>query len=396
MTAGEYIFKTRKIKIMIRKLLSVVVTLLISQAILYANWEIKSFEFEGQNRQYRIYFPEGYSESKSYSLVVGLHGLWGNMHEFPNVVSDFHRIADTADIILVYPQGLDNPPPLGTGWNSSAGMLGLYPSDNINDVGFINAVTDSMQANYPIIKEQTYLFGFSNGGFMAQKIACEANERYAGIASIAGTLGNKINYCNPERKVPIIHFHGTFDVNVSYFNPPMGRSVSALMGLWSKNYNCSGREIIKVPDTVADGYNIEHYVYKDCDERLEHFKVYNAFHILLNKGYNDISYPEEMWRFFRYQKDTSVATSISSHRTNQIKIYPVPANDRITIELPTAENHRDLVLDIRDYTGKQIAQLAHLPPGIYHYDCKNLPNGIYLVNITDGKQYFSQKFIIAR
>lgn len=285
---------------------------------------------------------------------------------------------------------------IGTGWSSGAGMLGIYPSEFVDDVAFINALTDTMQSQYPVIKEQTYLFGFSNGGFMVQRIACEANGRYAAIASIAGTLGNKINYCNPERKIPILHFHGTADINVNYYNPPMGKSVSSLMGLWSKNYNCSGRERIKVPDIISDGYTVEHYVYQDCDERLELFKVNNAMHILLNKGYNDISYPEEMWRFFRYQKDTSVATSISSHRTNQIKIYPVPANDRITIELPVAENHRDLVLDIRDYTGKQITQLTHLPSGIYHYDCKNLPNGIYLVNITDGKQYFSQKFIIAR
>lgn len=379
-----------------KKLLLAIFALLIFHTALMADWVDKSFEFEGHHRQYRIYFPEGYSESKSYSLVLGLHGLWGNMYGFPNDVSDFHKIADTADIIIVYPQGLDNPPPLGTGWNSSAGMLGLYPSENINDVGFINAVTDSMQANYPIIKEQTYLFGFSNGGFMAQKIACEANERYAAIASIAGTLGNKINYCNPERKVPIIHFHGTFDVNVSYFNPPMGRSVSALMGLWSKNYNCTGREIIKVPDIAADGYTIEHHVYKDCDERLEHFKVYNAFHILLNKGFNDISYPEEMWRFFRYQKDTSVATNINLHRQNQIKVYPVPTSDILNIELPSVENQKNITVNILDYTGRQIAILPAIGNRTLRFDCSQLPNGIYLVNATDGERHFNTKFTISR
>jgi len=381
---------------MFKRLRITVMVLFISHGMLYAGWETKSFEFEGQNREYRIYTPADYSPSRSYSLVLGIHGLWGNMYDFPNVVSDFQSIADTADIILVYPQGLDNPPPLGTGWNSGAGMLGLYPSENINDVGFINAVTDSMQANYPIIKEQTYLFGFSNGGFMVQKIACEANDRYAAIASIAGTLGNKIEDCNPKRKVPIIHFHGTFDINVSYFNPPMGKSVSVLLGLWSENYNCSGREITKLPDIAADGYTIEHYVYKGCDERLEHFKVNNAMHILLNKEHNDISYPEEMWRFFRYQKDTGVPTGIQLPRINQIKIYPVPANDIITIEFQSGENHRDLILDIRDYTGKQIAQLLHHPSGISHFDCRNLPDGIYLIHATDGNRYFSQKFIVAR
>lgn len=380
---------------MFKKLLATAWILYVFPMMLYAGWEIKSFEFEGHTRQYRIYFPEGYTASKSYSLVVGLHGLWGNMHEFPNAVADFHRIADTADIILVYPQGLDNPPPLGTGWNSSAGMLGLYPSDGINDVGFINAVTDSMQANYPIVKEQTYLFGFSNGGFMAQKIACEANERYAAIASIAGTLGNKIRDCHPERKVPIIHFHGTFDINVSYFNPPMGKSVSSLLKLWSTNYNCSGKEVIDVPDIKPDGYHIEHIVYQDCDERLEHFKVYNAFHVLLHKNSNDISYPEEMWRFFTYKKDTSVPTSISTHHQTQIRVYPIPTSDILNIELQTKGQHQNMKLSIMDYTGRQVKDLSSSRSGSFRLDCSQLPNGIYLIHATDGQQFFTKKFVVS-
>ena len=357
---------------------------------LFANWEYQSFEFEGHNREYRIYTPADYSPSKSYSLVVGIHGLWGNMYEFPNAVFDFQTIADTANIILVYPQGLDNPFPLGTGWNSSAGMLGLYPSENINDVGFINALTDSMQANYPIIKEQTYLFGFSNGGYMVQKIACEANSQYAAIASIAGTIGNKIIDCNPERKVPILHFHGTGDMNVNYFNPPMGKSVSSLLSLWSENYNCSSLEIIKLENTMVDNYSVEHYIYKDCDERLEHFKVYNAMHILLNKAQNDISYPEEMWRFFTYKKDTAITVNIRTQQENN------PTMDIVKIDLQALENHQLLNLEIFDYSGKKVQAMQKSESGIYQFDSKQLPNGIYLIIAQDDQRHLSTHFIVAR
>ncbi len=44
---------------------------------------------------------------------------------------------------FVYPQGLSNP--IGSGWNAGAGTLGIYPGVGINDVGFINALTDTMQ-----------------------------------------------------------------------------------------------------------------------------------------------------------------------------------------------------------------------------------------------------------
>lgn len=381
---------------MFKKLLVIVVTISISPVMLFANWVHQSFEFEGHNREYRIYTPPDYSPAKSYSLVIGIHGLWGSMYDFPNAVSDFQKIADTANIILVYPQGLDNPAPLGTGWNSSAGMLGLYPSENINDVGFINALTDSIQANYPIVKEQTYLFGFSNGGFMVQKIACEANNRYAAIASIAGTIGNKIKDCNPERKVPIIHFHGTADINVHYYNPPMGKSVSSLMRLWSENYNCSGREITTLNNIMSDGYTVERYLYKDCDERLELFRINNAAHILLNKAQNDISYPEEMWRFFTYKKDTAITVNIHTQQESKIKIYPNPTMDIIKIELKYIEKHHQLNLGIFDYSGKEVQSIKKNESGIYQFDCTQLPNGIYLIIAQYDQTYLSTHFIVAR
>lgn len=88
---------------MLKQLLAIAIALLALYAKLYANWENKSFEFEGYQREYRIYTPQNYSPDKMYSLVLGIHGLGDNISNFPNIVSDFHRIADTADIILVYP-----------------------------------------------------------------------------------------------------------------------------------------------------------------------------------------------------------------------------------------------------------------------------------------------------
>ncbi len=381
---------------MFKKSLAIVMTLSVSYTMLYASWENRTLQFEGRNRSYRIYLPVNYSSSETYSLVLGIHGLGDNMTGFGNAFADFCRIADTANIILVYPQGLDNPI-IGTGWNAGAGMLGIYPSENADDIGFINTVTDIIQQEYPINKAQTYLFGFSNGGFMVQRIACESNERYAAVASIAGTLGNKINYCNPARQIPIVHFHGTADINVNYYNPPFGRSVSALMGLWSANFGCdTERERVKLPDIKPDGYTVEHYVYKNCSQRLELFKVNDAMHVLLHKAANDISYSEEIWRFFTYQKDTSVPTAIRQQVQTQIKVYPVPAAETVRIELQGVQNHRDFELSVWDYTGKKITVLPHNPAGNYIFDCRNLPDGIYLVNATDGNRLLCTRFTIAK
>lgn len=375
------------------KLFCVAIIIFLHSSFTFAKWENKLFDFGGYTREYRVYLPEDFSISKSYSLVVGIHGLGDNMTNFSNSLSDFCRIADTADIILVYPQGVDNFL-IGTGWNSGAGVLGIYPSERVDDVAFINALTDFTQEIYPIIKDQTYLFGFSNGGFMVQRIACEANERFAAIASIAGTLGDKITQCHPERAVPIVHFHGTADINVNYTNPPMGRSVPSLMKLWKQNYGCDDQaEIINLPNIKPDGYTVDHLIFKNCIEKLELFKINNAMHVLLNKANNDISYSEEMWKFFRPQK---VITGVQvREKESLLNVFPIPAQDVINIRL-LSENYQNTEVSIWDYTGKQIAQLKDTSNGVYQLDCSHLSNGLYLVKAINGNQIYRSIFTIVR
>lgn len=362
-------------------------------AMLFAGFENKSFNFDGNNREYRVFIPNSFSPSNSYSLVIGIHGLGDNMTAFSNAFGEFHDIADTANIIFAYPQGMSNP--IGNGWNAGAGMLGVYPSVGINDVGFINALVDTMQANYPIVVAQTYLFGFSNGGFMVQRIACEDNGRFAAIASLAGTLGNQITTCNPARKLPILHFHGTADINVGYNSTPFGINVDSLMHLWAINNSCDAvPNMIPVPDTKADGFTVEHYQYSGCTNRLELFKIYDAAHILLRKSDNDIGYSEEMWKFFRPHTLTSGVNETA--RNFRVEIYPVPAKDIVNIQLQNIVNHQNLQVSIYDFTGKQIAQLPGNNSGSYSFDCSNLSNGVYLIKATNGSNSYNSKFTVTR
>lgn len=377
-----------------KTLLIVISVLFFFPAILRAGWENKSFTFEGNVRDYRVYTPVGFSSSNTYSLVIGIHGLGDNMTNFSNAFTDFCQIADTANIILVYPQGMSNF--IGNGWNAGAGTLGIYPSPTINDVGFINALTDTIHAAYPTNVQQTYLFGFSNGGFMVQRMACESNGKFAAIASLAGTLGNQITSCNPARKIPILHFHGTADVNVGYYNTPFGLSVDSLMALWAGNNACNTpADSLQVPDTKADGFTVVHYIYGGCSHRVELFKINGMAHILMNENNHDIGYAPEMWRFFRpHSITTGINTPVSEQA--QIKLFPVPANETLTIELQSIENYGKLKLSVWDYSGRKITELSENTSGLYHFDCRNLSSGIYLVKANDGFRNFTTKFTVVR
>lgn len=380
-------------------LLSIVFLSSILPVSVFAGWENKSFVFQGITRDYRVYTPIGFSASESYSLVVGIHGLGDNMTNFSNAFPDFLEIADTAGIILVFPQGMTSSLlVLGTttGWNAGAGTLGQFPSEDYDDVAFINALTDTMQAYYPVIKEQTYLFGFSNGGFMTHRIACEAGEKFAAVASLAGTLGSKITNCNPSRKIPVLHFHGTADVNVGYYTNAFGINVDSLMTLWASINGCSPvPDSVAVPDTKSDGFTLVYYTYNNCGEPVEYFKINDAAHILLNRTNNDISYSDEMWRFFRPKR---LSTGIKEQDEQEfVRLYPVPATETLILDLKSVKNPFTLELSVWDYTGKQITLPSQsTTDGLQQFDCSSLPNGIYLLKATDGHRVFSKRFTIAR
>ena len=66
--------------------------------------KIDSIVSEGINRTYRLYIPKSYDVTKSSSLVVDLHGYTSNAEQ-EQYYSNFKSIADTANFLVVYPNG---------------------------------------------------------------------------------------------------------------------------------------------------------------------------------------------------------------------------------------------------------------------------------------------------
>lgn len=58
-----------------------------------------------------------------------------------------------------------------------------------------------------------YLAGFSNGGMMAYRMACDRPDMFAAIAVVAGAY---VTPCRPSGAMPVLHIHGTADTTVPY------------------------------------------------------------------------------------------------------------------------------------------------------------------------------------
>lgn len=368
--------------------------LLFSLSSVQAQWIHREIDYDGYERDYWMYVPTNYNESKPAKLVVTLHGMGDNDTNFRNI--GFNAIADTANIIILVPNALpfnsDNPLVQGIiggsrTWNSGAGIsvpiLGdVFPNEEINDVGFINAIVDQTGEEYVIDEARRYICGFSKGGFMTQRMAIESNYRYAAFGTVAGTYGTGLVNPNPGRPIPLVHINGTADdrVNWQENNPPLPfqHFVGDMIDFWVANNNCDETPIVTaLPDIASDGFTVEHHLYDNGDKGtvVEVFIVDGAEHVWLGAGH-DIHYTNELWKFFnRYTLDN---VSVSKLVKNEFVVYPNPTATSLII---ATEVSTPLVVSIRDIHGKRVIQEEIVLQK--QIDVSLLSAGIYTVQIED-------------
>lgn len=336
----------------------------------FAQWQNKSFTHQGNNRQYRVYKSANYNPSEPASLVLTLHGLGDNMTNFSGIGMD--NVADTANIIVVVPQAL-NDQFAGAAWNSGTGMMGYYPNSTINDVEFIDDLLDTIQANYVINPNRVYACGFSMGGFMTNRLAVELNHRFTAFATVAGTFGDGLSSYDPNSSIRIAHFHGTADQSVPYTGNASGISADSLVNFYIANNQCnSSPQVISVPDTYNDGYTVEQFIYSDGQDNssVEFYKVNDADHVWLMPS-NDIFYTTEIWKFFNKHQQGPITASIENAAMEMFEVFPNPSSGQLWIK---GEINDEVKITITDLSGKLVLD-----------DSRMLTNGMISISLKDIK-----------
>ncbi len=195
-----------------------------------------SFMYGGMKRNYMLHVPPQYTETDSLPVVLNLHGGGGSPQQHATF-SQMNTKADSAGFFVLYPNGTMLP--VGYfGWNAGEWTLG-----NVDDVGFISALLDTIEANYRIDTLRIYATGFSMGAMMCHRLACELSGRIAAFAPVEGGLTlNDWNSCQPVRLVPIMHFHHRYDANVPYYGDPTKKwapAIDSVMRHWAHRNGCS-------------------------------------------------------------------------------------------------------------------------------------------------------------
>ncbi|MCV7158925.1 polyhydroxybutyrate depolymerase [Mycolicibacterium brisbanense] len=162
---------------------------------------VRHINVGGLDRIYRLYRPEGLPASAA--LVVMLHGGFGSAAQAERSYG-WDSLADSAKFVVAYPDGVSRA------WNVG-GCCGQPAKENIDDVGFINAVVADVRAGIGIDPRRVYATGMSNGGMMAFALACNSGT-FAAIGPVSAT---QLSCPNP-RPISVMHIHGTADPMIRY------------------------------------------------------------------------------------------------------------------------------------------------------------------------------------
>ncbi len=153
-------------------------------------------------RHYRLYVPGSYTGETATALVINLHGFGSDSKE-EEALSGMSLAADRDGYSAAYPDGLNKE------WKDGSG------SESQADIQFIVNLIHKLESLYNIDAKRVYATGISNGGGMANRLACEQAGIFAAIGPVSGAY-NFWKDCAPSRPVPVIAFHGTSDNIVPY------------------------------------------------------------------------------------------------------------------------------------------------------------------------------------
>ncbi|MEO0362838.1 MAG: polyhydroxybutyrate depolymerase [Pseudomonadota bacterium] len=171
-------------------------------------------------REYHAAPPPGWDGSSPLPALIHFHG-WGRRSA--GVLAN-RRVADAAaeaGALLIAPQGL------GRSWS--------FWRPGSADSRFALAVLEDAATRWPVDRSRVVVSGFSYGGAMAWRLACDEGAVAARFLPIAGSLWRGDEDCTAP--VAVSHVHGLKDTVLDYPFGPNGEEEAAV-ALWLRRNDC--------------------------------------------------------------------------------------------------------------------------------------------------------------
>ncbi len=232
-----------------------------------------SISVNGVERMFRLSVPSSDVGTKL-ALIIAFHGGGGSEEDFQQQ-NQFDQLGEQQKFIMAYAIAESDR-------SSSEGEWYLNTAaTSRDDNDFTESIVDELSNSYCIDEDRLYAIGYSLGSMYTYEIACQLNDRFAAVASFAGTMPVNPETCVLSGNIAVMHIHGKLDYIIDYDDDwdwkdgeheGVGTmsNIPGMIDFWAEKSNCQNDN---TNSHLFDGDEVEHIVHSDCDGdvRIEHY-----------------------------------------------------------------------------------------------------------------------------
>ena len=225
---------------------------------------------------------------KSPALVISLHGM-NQDPEYQQKQTQWNAMADKEGFIVTYPLGNNK----------------MWDTNGTSDVKFVETVIKEMINQHHVDKNRIYLSGFSMGSWLGYHCLETIGDKIAAFGPVSGVDIGKQPKAN--RKVPIMHIHGTGDDVFKYTGDPSHMaggypSIEEYVKKWAAYEGCDANnpQVVRPYPSSRKTANATRTIYNNVNDDVEVnlISIDGKGHWHSNDP-NGVNSTQELWNFFK-------------------------------------------------------------------------------------------------
>lgn len=212
-------------------------------------------------RTYHVKEPDGWDGVSPLPLLLHFHG-WGRDGALPVYHGRISGATRRRDVLLLAPTGRNRT----WGFRTVGGP----------DVDFANAVLADAAKRYPIDPDNIFVSGYSYGGLMAWRYACESGDRVRAVMSISAALVS-LEGCEaaPDEFRQV---YGLKDTVLAFPFGPDGDTTWPVM-FWRNAYGCASAANNTIDYSITGNRSFIRSVW-DCGANSVTFDLHSGGHLI--------------------------------------------------------------------------------------------------------------------
>ena len=182
-------------------------------------------------------------------LVLLLHGYTMSAESIDRFSGISGRI-ETDGFALIVPDGTENA--VGDRFWNATPQCCDFALQQIDDVSYLSVLVAEARNHAEF--DRLYLIGYSNGGYMSYRLACEGLTGLTAIVSLAGSSFVDAEQCLYGSPISVLQIHGDADMLVPYASgdarPP---GAVELVTRWAERAGCDADAVVELDPIDLDG-----------------------------------------------------------------------------------------------------------------------------------------------